>query len=50
VLTDRVVPGIVFMTFHFNDSPVNQLTSRNLDPLVGIPEYKVCAVRLEGVK
>jgi formate dehydrogenase alpha subunit len=49
VLTDRVVPGIVFMTFHFDDSPVNRLTSRNLDPVVGIPEYKVCAVRIEGV-
>ncbi len=50
VLTDRIKQGVVFMTFHFGDSPVNKLTNRNLDPDVEIPELKVCAVRIEGVR
>jgi len=39
--------GVVFMTFHFAESPTNQLTSPALDPVAKIPEYKVCAVRIE---
>jgi len=39
--------GVVFMTFHFSESPTNVLTSPALDPVAKIPEYKVCAVRVE---
>ncbi len=39
--------GVVFMTFHFAESPVNQLTNPAADPVSKIPEYKVCAVRVE---
>ncbi len=39
--------GVVFMTFHFGESPTNQLTNPALDPVAKIPEYKVCAVRIE---
>lgn len=49
IITDRVKKGIVFMPFHFNDSPANKLTGRYLDPDTHIPEYKVCAVKIEGV-
>ena len=40
-------PGVVFMTFHFAESPTNQLTNPALDPVAKIPEYKVCADRVE---
>jgi len=39
--------GVVFMTFHFAESPTNVLTNPALDPVAKIPEYKVCAVRVE---
>ncbi|GAI39789.1 unnamed protein product, partial [marine sediment metagenome] len=46
-VTDASPVGVVFMTFHFAESPTNQLTSPALDPVAKIPEYKVCAVRIE---
>jgi formate dehydrogenase major subunit/formate dehydrogenase alpha subunit len=49
-ITDRVPPGMVFGNFHFPaDQNVNLLTNRALDPTAKIPEYKVCAVRVEVV-
>jgi predicted molibdopterin-dependent oxidoreductase YjgC len=39
--------GVVFMTFHFAESPANLLTNPAVDPVAKIPEYKVCAVRIE---
>ncbi|HYR02252.1 MAG TPA: molybdopterin dinucleotide binding domain-containing protein, partial [Syntrophobacteria bacterium] len=41
--------GMVFIPFHFNESAVNKLTIAALDPVAKIPEYKVCAVKLEKV-
>ena len=46
-LTHRSAPGMVFMTFHFAESATNLLTSDAVDPTAKIPEYKVCAVRVE---
>jgi len=43
----QVPPGVVFMSFHWRDAPANALTGRATDPLSGIPEFKVCAVRVE---
>ncbi|MBA7703272.1 Formate dehydrogenase H [subsurface metagenome] len=40
--------GVVFMNFHFAESPTNLLTNSVLDPVSKIPEYKVCAVRIKG--
>ncbi len=37
------------MTFHFAESPANRLTNPALDPVAKIPEYKVCAVRIERI-
>ena len=45
-VSDRVPPGIVFMTFHFAESPTNVLTSAVLDPISKMQELKVCAVRV----
>ncbi|MBS1251137.1 MAG: Formate dehydrogenase H [Anaerolineales bacterium] len=47
-VTDRVEPGLIFSTFHFADSAANFLTNPALDPQAKIPEYKVCAVRVEN--
>ena len=44
---DRVFPNEVFMTFHFPDGNVNELTNAVFDEIATIPEYKVCAVALE---
>ena len=46
-VTDRPLPGVVFMTFHFREAAANLLTIAALDPVGKIPEYKVCAVRVE---
>jgi formate dehydrogenase alpha subunit len=46
-LTEVSPEGVVFMTFHFAESPTNQLTNPALDPVSKIPEFKVCAVRVE---
>jgi len=46
-VTDISPPGAIFMTFHFAESPTNVLTNPALDPVSKIPEFKVCAVRIE---
>jgi formate dehydrogenase alpha subunit len=48
-ITDRVPPGMVYANFHFPDASVNELTIAALDPISKIPEYKVCAVKVEVV-
>ncbi len=45
-VTDRSPEGVVFMTFHFGETPTNLLTTSAFDPVAKIPEYKVCAVRV----
>lgn len=48
LVTDRVPSGLVFGNFHFPDEQnVNNLTKGAIDPTAKIPEYKVCAVRVE---
>jgi len=46
-VTEASPAGVVSMDFHFAESPVNVLTNRALDPVAKIPEFKVCAVRIE---
>jgi formate dehydrogenase alpha subunit len=48
-VTERVPPGMVFANFHFPEASANVLTIAALDPVAKIPEYKVCAVRVEVV-
>ncbi|MBQ4485833.1 MAG: formate dehydrogenase subunit alpha [Oscillospiraceae bacterium] len=45
----KVSAGETWMPFHFPDSPVNVITNAALDEFARIPEYKVCAVRLEKI-
>lgn len=46
-VTEKVPPKVVYMTFHFAESPVNILTNTAFDPVARIPEFKVSAVRIE---
>jgi formate dehydrogenase alpha subunit len=47
-VTEAVRPGAVFVPFvKLADSAANFLTNAALDPASKIPEYKVCAVRVE---
>jgi predicted molibdopterin-dependent oxidoreductase YjgC len=49
-VTDAVRPGAVFVPFvKLGDSAANFLTNAAYDPSTKIPEYKVCAVRLERI-
>lgn len=48
--TDIIEEGVVFTYFHFAETAANVLTNsapESLDPVAGIPEYKVSAVRVE---
>ncbi len=49
-VTDRVPRGMVYANFHFPEVPANTLTVAALDPIAKIPEYKVCAVKVELVE
>jgi len=48
-LTDRVPPGMVFLPFHFGESPANALTASVWDPTSETPPYKISAVRIERI-
>ena len=48
-VTDMVVPGVVFMPFHFAEGAANALTNNVLDPESAIPRitsYNVCYTKL----
>jgi formate dehydrogenase alpha subunit len=49
-VTKRIRPGVVFIPFHFAEAAANALTNAALDPTAKIPEYKVCAVKIERVE
>ncbi len=47
----RVPPGVVFLSFHWKESPANILThDEKLDPVAKIPEYKASSVKLVNPK
>jgi len=46
-VTKTTPPGVVSMTFHYSETRTNLLTHGALDPVAKIPEFKVCAVKVE---
>jgi len=46
-VSENLPPGVVFMTFHFREAAANLLTIDTLDPVAKIPEFKVCAVKIQ---
>ncbi len=49
-VTKRIAKGVVYLPFHYKESPANMLTNPALDPFAKIPEFKVCAVKLEKIE
>ncbi len=45
-VSKKAVSGTVFIPFHYAMAAANRLTNAALDPISGIPELKVCAVKL----
>jgi formate dehydrogenase major subunit/formate dehydrogenase alpha subunit len=48
-VSGKAVSGTVFMPFHYAQAAANKLTHAALDPVSGIPEFKVCAVKVAKV-
>jgi formate dehydrogenase alpha subunit len=48
-VTDICPSGVCSMTFHFHESPTNEITNPALDPVAKIPETKVTAVRVAKI-
>ena len=46
-VSEKAVEGTVFLPFHYAEAAANDLTNGALDPTAKIPEYKVCAVRIQ---
>jgi formate dehydrogenase major subunit len=46
-ISHRVTEGLVFIPMHYHEAAANMLTIDALDPVVKIPEFKVCAVKME---
>ncbi len=49
LVTEKTIPGVVFIPFHFKEAAANLLTNDALDPEAKIPEFKACAVKIEKV-
>jgi len=48
-VTAKPKPNVVFIPFHFAEAAANKLTIDALDPTCKIPEFKVCACKIEKV-
>jgi formate dehydrogenase major subunit len=49
-VTSEIKRNVMFMPFHYAECAANLLTNNALDPLAKIPEFKVCAIRVEKIK
>ncbi len=45
IYSSRVLPGCIFIPFHFREAAANLLTNDALDPLAKIPEFKVAKAK-----
>ena len=46
-VTENIMKQVVFMPFHFAECAANRLTNTAMDPFCKIPEFKVCAVKID---
>nr|MDA3790449.1 formate dehydrogenase subunit alpha [Desulfobacula sp.] len=46
-VSSKAVDGTIFIPFHFAKAAANELTNAKLDPTAKIPEFKVCAIKIE---
>jgi len=49
LVTEKVAEMSCFMPFHYKEAAANVLTINAVDPVAKIPEYKVCAVKVEKI-
>ena len=49
-ISGRVARHQVFVPMHYREAAANLLTNPALDPYAGIPEFKVCAVKVSPVR
>jgi formate dehydrogenase major subunit len=49
-VSSRVARRQIFIPMHYREAAANLLTNPALDPYAGIPEFKVCAVRVEPAR
>jgi formate dehydrogenase alpha subunit len=47
-ISHRPGPGVVFIPWHYREAAANILTNNALDESSKIPEFKVCAVKIEN--
>lgn len=47
LITTKVAPGVVYMSFHYKEMAANRLTNDAFDPKAKTPELKVSAVKIE---
>ena len=48
-VTKRISTGVIYIPFHYKESPANRLTNSAIDPIAKIPEYKVCAAKVQKI-
>jgi formate dehydrogenase major subunit len=48
-VTDDIQKGMIYMSFHFSEAPVNVLTNSARDPISKMPELKYCAAAVQKV-
>jgi predicted molibdopterin-dependent oxidoreductase YjgC len=48
-ISNKPKPNVAFLPFHFAEAAANKLTIDALDPTCKIPEYKVCACKIEKI-
>lgn len=46
-ISEQSISGTIFIPFHYAEAAANTLTNAALDPAAKIPEYKVCAVKID---
>ena len=46
-VSSKAVDGTIFIPFHFAGAAANRLTNAKIDPVAKIPEFKVCAIKIQ---
>jgi formate dehydrogenase major subunit len=49
-LSDDIPAGVTFVPFHFAGTAANVLTNPAFDPACKMPEFKVCAIKIEKME
>lgn len=50
LVTQDIIPGVLYMPFHYAEAAANRLTNAALDPVAKTPEFKVAAASIKTAK